>query len=338
MASHLHDTDINTSAHQHFNTFFGCDWGTSSFRLRWVALPSLEVLGEVSNDRGVVATFRAWKGLGDESTRMDFFRGVIRDGVAEIEEQVGRSLAGVPLIISGMASSSVGMITLPYGFLPLAGDGSNLVMHKVGADERFPFDTLIVSGIRSADDVMRGEETQLIGALTQSHAREGARLFIFPGTHSKHVEVINGEARAFRTYMTGEFFELLSKKSILSDSIAPSTSSDVDDMRHFETGITEGSRHNILNSVFHVRTRALFGEHSKEMNYHFLSGLLIGAEVAALGDRRQTPVTILGDGPLLTRYKFALQHQGIESIDVVGNERATVQGQWQIMRRAGIIS
>src|SRR5690606_24960682 len=222
MLNHLHQTDLNTSTPQHPNTFLSCDWGTSSFRLTLAALNSLEVLGAVRNDRGVSATFREWKNSGgDEVGRVNFFLVVIRDAIAEVEHAYGRSLEGVPVVVSGMASASIGMINLPYGELPFAVDGANLTVHRMVANASFPHDVLLVSGIKSADDVMRGEETQLIGSVIGEAAEGVEHLHLLPGTHSKHIRVVNGNATWFNTYMTGEFFELLSTRSILADSVAP---------------------------------------------------------------------------------------------------------------------
>src|SRR5450432_1404958 len=120
-----------------------------------------------------------------------------------------------------MASSTLGMVELPYKELPFLADGSDLRVETIYANGLFHHDVLLISGARTGDDVMRGEETQLVGcALGAGYATQaGEQVFIFPGTHSKHVVVREGRVIAFKTYMTGEFFELLSKKSILAGDV-----------------------------------------------------------------------------------------------------------------------
>lgn len=321
------------------STFLSCDWGTSSFRLTLAGLPSLEVLGGVSNDKGVSATFRAWKDSGgDEAGRVNFFLAVIRDAIAEVEHALGRSLAGVPVVVSGMASASIGMVTLPYGDLPFAVDGANLTVHRIGANTSFPHDVIVVSGIRSADDVMRGEETQLIGSV--SDESPGAEhLYLLPGTHSKHIRVIDGNAIAFKTYMTGEFFELLSAKSILADSVMRGKGLQNDEnLRCFVEGVAEGSRGNLLNRAFHVRTRALFGQHTPEMNYYFLSGLLIGSEVGELVHEPEIAITITGTRVIVGLYDSALRSLGFRRIRLMGGEDAVLKGQASIIQSTHLTS
>jgi 2-dehydro-3-deoxygalactonokinase len=116
-----------------------------------------------------------------------------------------------------MASSTIGMADLPYKDIPFSTDGSDLKLHTIPASVSFKHSVTLISGVRTEDDVMRGEETKLIGC-TVGVSNKNNHLFIFPGTHPKHVHVKNDKATAFKTYMTGEFFDLLSTKSILSVS------------------------------------------------------------------------------------------------------------------------
>lgn len=340
MLDRSHQTDLNTPTPQHFNTFLSCDWGTSSFRLTLVLLPSLEVLGGVRNDRGVLATFQAWKeGGGDEAGRVDFFLGVIGEAIAEVEQTLGRSLEGVPVVVSGMASASIGMLTLPYGELPFAVDGTNITVHRIGTKADFPHEVLVVSGVKSDNDVMRGEETQLIGSVNGAPASGIEHLYLFPGTHSKHIRVLNGNAISFRTYMTGEFFELLSSKSILADSVARGGKMmDAENLQSFTEGVTAGSGGNVLNGAFHVRTRALFGQCTPQMNYYFLSGLLIGAEVGELAHKPELPITITGSEPVVSLYDQALRSLGFKSTRLVRGEDAVLRGQAGILQRTILTS
>jgi len=209
---------LSTIIHQQMQNFLSCDWGTSFFRLRYVQAPGLK-FESVERAEGIAATFEAWKTKKEkekESERFLFFRNVIVKHIRFLEKKVKTSLDAVPLVISGMASSSIGMLEIPYKECPFKADGSDLRVVNIKATKDFNHETFIISGIKTKDDVLRGEETQLIGC-NQGKVNDG--LYIFPGTHSKHVLVKKGIAVSFKTYMTGEFFELLSQKSILSASI-----------------------------------------------------------------------------------------------------------------------
>jgi 2-dehydro-3-deoxygalactonokinase len=282
----------------------------------------------VSNDHGIAVTFREWKERsGSEADRFGYYQSVIREGIAEIENRLGEELRGVPLVISGMASSSIGMMNLPYGRIPFALDGSDLVVHHEAATETFAHPLILISGIRSDNDVMRGEETQLVG-VARALAPKGEHLFIFPGTHSKHIRVVDGKAVAFTTYMTGEFFEILSRKSILADSV--SDGGDLhqsDNLKNFHEGVLEGAERNLLNSAFHVRTRSLLHNRDKEANYYFLSGLLIGTELAGIAG----PVTIVGGEFISSCYQEALRVLGVLDASVTDGAQAVIRGQAHIV-------
>ncbi len=323
--------------------FLSCDWGTSAFRLRLVEGASRRVLAASRSDQGIAATFAAWKTAGARpADRWSFFSRILAQHLTSIADANGAALAGLPLVISGMASSSIGMRELPYARLPLAIDGSGLAVEHVAARGEFPHPVVIISGVRSSDDVMRGEETQLIGACalgaTPPAAPERPRVFVFPGTHSKHVDVRGAHAIAFRTYMTGEFFELLSAKSILANSVTPSAELGTpENLAAFAAGVRSGAAGNVLNAAFHVRTRALLEQAAATANYHYLSGVLIGAEVRELA-AADTPITLVGAGPLLAAYQHAFQALGarppLASLDA---DDCLIAGQLTVATRLGLL-
>ena len=106
---------------------------------------------------------------------------------------------------------------------------------------------LIIPGVSSTDDVMRGEETQLTGCFHEVNNKE--HLFIFPGTHSKHVVVKNETILDFKTYMTGEFFELLSSKSILATSVEKGKGLDNElNRKSFDEGLQASNKSNLLHN------------------------------------------------------------------------------------------
>lgn len=318
--------------------FLSCDWGTSSFRLRLVQAPDLTTIAAERGAAGIAATWQAWQqsGLEGPAQRWRFYTDVIKTGITAIERQTGPLPQNVPLIISGMASSSIGMKELPYGGLPFDAAGHNVVTHFEPANTGFPHEVLLISGVRAANDVMRGEETQLIGCLADNvhAATEGA--FIFPGTHSKHIEVTGGQAVGFQTFMTGELFDLLCRHSILKDAVAVGEQSGQASLNgNFVEGVTTGATHNLLNAAFRVRTNQLFGTLTKAENLDYLSGLLIGAELQSLL-AREGHIYLCGGAHLEKYYAAALAALGLSerstAFPAQWIEEAVIRGQYKIFQ------
>ena len=144
---------------------------------------------------------------------------------------------------------------------------------------------------------MRGEETLLLGCDVDD------ALVIFPGTHSKHVIVKDKIAIDFKTYMTGEFFNLLSTQSLLAKSVSKNNETHE---KAFINGVKDGAVNNVLNASFHVRTNQLFNKNSAEENYHYLSGLLIGNELREVSTSNQKNIALVCANNLLHQYTTAL--------------------------------
>jgi 2-dehydro-3-deoxygalactonokinase len=310
--------------------FLGCDWGTSSFRLRLVDAATLYVLAEMATDDGILKTYTTWKQQGwPGDTRLDFYRAVLSAGIGTLQLQVDDELNFLPIIISGMASANIGMKELPYKELPVFTDGTNLFTDTIPATENFTHDIVLVSGVRTENDVIRGEEIQLAGALQHSHTEQ---LVIFPGTHSKHILVANAQIQTITTYMTGEFFELLSQKSILAGSVEPDAgAADGQGKEAFRKGVEAGRDHSLLHSSFRVRTNQLFGHLSKTENYSWLSGLLIGTEMKELVGR-DVPVMIVAGSDMQTRYTLAAEMLGLQQPAFADLNQAILQGHTAIYK------
>jgi 2-dehydro-3-deoxygalactonokinase len=347
-----------------------CDWGTSSFRLRLVNISDLSILALRRTGQGIAATHALWELSGartDESggtkdsaridePRLSFYQTILGDAIAGIEQELGLSLEGMPLIISGMASSSIGMLEMPYTEVPFLTDGSSLRVEILSSDAHFKHDTLLISGAKTENDVMRGEETQLVGCGTGSGdglsgdsgagsvgGSDDEQVFIFPGTHSKHVWVRGNRAMDIKTYMTGEFFDLLSKKSILAGDVETGEAMGVhgepvlltgDHLARFEGGVRDGAGQNLLHSAFGVRTNRLLRGIPKEDNYYYLSGLLIGTELKELGRMREgaqkRSLTLVSNGALKNYYLNALRALGFDRVRVLDAADAVLMGQRKI--------
>lgn len=267
-----------------------CDWGTTSFRLRLIDVDSFNVLYEIKSFDGINAIHNEWLSTKkNERVRLNFYRTFIQSQIEKMNVDANDAI----IIISGMASSTIGMKELPYAQLPFNLNGDNLNVEKFDADNFCRHDILLISGLQTDDDVMRGEETLLLGCDVDN------ALVIFPGTHSKHVIVKDKTAIDLKTYMTGEFFNLLSTQSLLAKSV--SKNSEVHE-EAFTSGVNDGVENNILNASFHVRINQLFQKKSAEENYHYLSGLLIGSELSEISMSKQKNIAIVCSNNLLQQY------------------------------------
>ena len=254
--------------------FLSCDWGTSTFRIRLVDSVKREISAEFKTSQGITDTHQQWLATGrPDSERLDFYRGKLSEAISRLKVNIVKNM---PVIVSGMASSNIGLTELPYQDFPFSWDLSLFPVKKIDEDEKFSHPVYLVSGFRTDLDVMRGEESLLLGC---DIVDDGEKIFIFPGTHSKHVFVKNKSADSFKTYMTGEIFNLLAEKSILRHAVKEGK-----DEKSFSDGIKAGLEDNLLHQVFMVRTRQLLQYANPVSGYQYLSGLLIGSELAQLKD------------------------------------------------------
>ena len=175
------------------NKFISCDWGTSSLRLWLIENETQNVLAEYISQHGIAATYLMWQK--SSSDRFLFYESVLSGGIRELSSKSAIPLSGIPIIISGMASSAIGMKELEYAPLPVKTNGDGLLIDIVESSKRFKHQMIVVSGIQSERDVMRGEETIIVGCEIKNI--EDEQLFILPGTHSKHIVIKHGEIKEF---------------------------------------------------------------------------------------------------------------------------------------------
>ena len=322
--------------------FLSCDWGTTSFRLRMAGAKDGAVFAEEKSNQGIASTFNSWLETGgtDDETRIAFYLDIIGGHIKKLEQHINHSLTGVPLIISGMASSSIGITEIPYSTLPFAINGAGINSASVSASKGFSHDVLIISGARTVNDVMRGEETQLIGCTELQACPVKNALYIFPGTHSKHITVKDNQAVDVKTYMTGEFFELLSQKSILKNDVSPGEMIEPD-LSAFKSGVHDAVPGNLLNAIFKVRTNNLFKLYTKDENLNYLSGLLIGMELKDLYSTAMDSINLVCSSELGILYHTALHElnlkQNINNFLPQWADKAVVIGQLKIGRELNFL-
>jgi 2-dehydro-3-deoxygalactonokinase len=236
-------------------------------------------------------------------------------------------------LMSGMVGSKQGWLEAPYcpcpaGFAEVA---ANLTWVEPGRLAIVPGLSCENDGVpdvthlQRIPDVMRGEETQIFGALQLLGLQEA--LAVLPGTHSKWVQAQAGRIQSFSTFMTGEFFALLRQHSILSRSL-PAGDGEFDS-EAFDQGVTLALRSNsLLQTAFSTRTLSLFDRLPAEALPSYLSGLIIGEELRAQTLQANAHVVIIGSETLTQRYQRALSLRDVSS-QRVGSE-ATWVGLWAI--------
>ena len=224
--------------------------------------------------------------------------------------------------------------------VPFSLDGQTAVIKNIPMTVDCPFDIFLISGVRVIDDVMRGEETQILGLATSNNFIDfnTDAICILPGTHSKHIVIKDSQVVDFKTYLTGELFQLLSTQSVLKGSVEHQSRSEElseSSLKAFYRGIDDSAPHlNMLNKLFSVRTNDLFGVMTKQDNYFYLSGLLIGNEIRSLQVDGIATIVLCCGNKLFELYKLAIEkiHAGfpIKLISPEVMDKAAFIGQRRI--------
>lgn len=267
------------------------DWGTSNLRA-WA----------MARDGTALAENRSEDGMARLAAPEDFETALL----ALVDPWLGAGR--IPVVACGMVGSRQGWAEAPYGAAPCAPFAGPLV----GAPCRDPrLEVWIVPGAKQEKpaDVMRGEETQIAGFLGENPGYDG--IICLPGTHTKWVHVSAGEIVSFRTFMTGELFDLLSSRSVLRHSVGAGW-----DAEAFDDAISDAMAkpEALASRLFALRAETLLHGLSAGQAKARLSGVLIGMELAAarpywLGQN----VALVGAGGLVAHYQSALASQGIPS-------------------------
>ena len=292
------------------------DWGTSSARAY-----ALDARGAVIDERSAP--------LGVQRVT----DGRFADALAKL---CGDALsARVPAIACGMIGSRQGWIEAPYRDCPAGIDAIAGALTRVPDTPLLIVPGLVVRDAAGVPDLMRGEETQIIGALDDS---DGRGIYVLPGTHSKWAIADARAIENFASFMTGELYGVLREHSILG-RLAGDGSDEVAFDRGVEASLRGGGA--LIHDLFSTRTLALTGALASDGVGDYLSGLLVGAEIAAArawaarnaSDRAK--VTLVGAQALCERYAHALELAGIDATQ--GPAAAAARGLWRIAQRAGLV-
>ena len=307
----------------------GLDWGTTQLRAyRFIAD------GEVAESRQLPA--------GIQRIGPGGFQRALDDACGDWRAASPSS----PLLACGMIGSAQGWREAPYIDVPA---GLDALGHALADVPIAGGATLhIVPGliVRAAlPEVLRGEETQIAGALDRSTpSPSGPDSWIgLPGSHTKWVRVRGRALVQFHTFMTGEVFAALCDHTILGRTMRRPDPVDqaAFDPEAFDRGVdvarSNHARAGVLSTIFSTRTQGLVGALSPEAQSDYLSGLLIGHELVgfgALGGLGASPLQLIGSDELCRRYQRALAAFGCRAT-IAAN--ATERGLWRIARAAGLV-
>ncbi|AFO86703.1 2-dehydro-3-deoxygalactonokinase [Phaeobacter inhibens] len=277
--------------------WIAADWGTTQLRL-WVMDAQNQVIDRITSDRGMSRL----RPQDYEPTLLGLLGGHLTPGDNSDSDPI-------PVICCGMAGSRQGWAEAPYATAPCPPPGIAEATRPVIQDKRLT--VYLLPGIKTTDpaDVMRGEETQIAGYLAQDSNQTGPQVICLPGTHSKWAKLDQGRVISFSTFMTGEMFALLQGQSVLKHCVSAEGWDDT----AFTQAITEtlAAPAGIAAQLFRLRADALLSGQRPETGRARLSGLLIGAELAATENYwSHKSVTILGTDTLARCYETALSALG----------------------------
>lgn len=294
--------------------FIALDWGSTSFRA-YLADSTGRVLETIAAPEGILS---------------------IVDGQFEaaLEKHIGRWDKRLPVMAAGMITSRQGWIELPY--LPCPASAADLAAalhhHTTTSGRNIAFATgLSYRAPNGMPDVMRSEEVQVFGSLDL-----GLNHFVTPGTHSKWITTAGDRLMSYQTYVTGEVFAALRNHTILGRLMKDGP----EDEAAFARGVTAALEDpaGFLHRIFSARSLGLFGEIEPESIASYLSGQVVGTEVAhAIRDNpRDAEYVVLASPGIGGRYMKAI---GIAGLKVrYGDPAAIVKGLAIIAHKAGIIT
>ena len=247
-------------------------------------------------------------------------------GFADVFESTFGDWMDVPgtrCLMAGMVGSKQGWLEAPYCPCPAGLDEIVRALVRVPhAAREGPRDIRLVPGLtcerRGMPDVMRGEEVKVLGALEALGLVDA--VLVLPGTHSKWAMVTKGRVESFATVMSGEFYALLCKHSILAKSL-PAAEAPLD-AAAFDRGVaTALDGPSLMETAFSVRTLALFERLPEAARASYLSGLVIGEELRCrpLHDVRE--LVLVAAPALVERFERALARRGV-AVRTLGEEVA----------------
>ena len=290
--------------------FIGIDWGTTNRRAALIASNG-DLLSQRADNEGALAC-----------------AGRFRASLEALLAAWPEAGTGLPVVMAGMVGSAFGWQPVPYleGDTPLSELGAHLVpVADAPAGKRWAIvPGYCLRGDDGAVDVMRGEETQLFGALRQLGPGAADGCYVLPGTHGKWVRLAQGRVVELRTYLTGELFSLLSQHGTLASAMqagqGAARQAIVPGDPAFVRGVRDAAKGGTLShALFGARARVVTGGLAPEAAAAYVSGLLIGAEWADAQrlSSRDEPVRVIGEPALAALHAVCAAEHGrrLETLD-----------------------
>ena len=288
------------------------DWGTSNLRV-YLVDESGQVLERRESEQGI----------------LNVHDGAFAATLASLCSDWREAVNSAPILLAGMIGSRQGWVETPYAPCPTRLRDLAGLSARVTGPQDWPVQIAPGVSLRrtltdttaqhQADviqaDVMRGEEVQVFGAAELAGVQDG--IFCLPGSHSKWVWLQQGAIVEFVTFLSGELYAALCQHTILGRLIPVRTAGQLpDDDDAFRRGLVVARcSPGILSAVFSARADCLLDLLPGDGVASYLSGLLIGAELAELGARLppQAGVILIGSDHLAPRYALALQYYNLHS-------------------------
>lgn len=313
------------------------DWGTTSMR-SWLLGSGGRILETRSSAGGLLDT-AAGIDAADPSARARAYEAAY----ADVCGAWLRAYPGLPTLACGMVGSAQGWCEAGYLTVPVRLDITGGALTSI---ELANGTVYLVPGLRIpsdprldiAGDVLRGEETQVIGALELLDRTDAERVLVLPGTHTKWVRLAGREVLSFTTAMSGELYGLVTGHGLLSHTAAATRRDDA----AFARGLTAGfspRTHGLGTALFGARALVLDGLLEPASLADYVSGVVIADEVRSLlphysGTER---VVLCGNADLCRRYAAALRMRGRET-EIVEGDEAAAAGLWSVAVATGVVA
>ena len=292
--------------------FVAIDWGSSRFRAYLVDITG-NTLDQAESDQGI---FRCEKGA-YENTLWHACKHWLQHK------------RKIPILMAGMTGSRDGWFETQY--LPCPVSIHSLCDNIVQIPDLHSHPVYIVPGISVTSssglpDVIRGEETQIFGALDPSLRNN--LLVCVPGTHSKWIRVKNNQITRFSTFMTGEVFSVIQQCGSISSLLDECDFNKDTFLAGVDVSQNKGG---LLHHIFSIRARVVSGQNGMNPDKNYLSGMLIGAEIKSALELYPdvTDMRIIGAGALIHDYSLAFSALGISVISTT-SDKAFVKGLWKL--------
>ena len=291
------------------------DWGTTNFRAHKYDLIKNKVISKIENNKGIL-----------NIKKKSEFLHILNETLVKLKLSTKHYI-----LLAGMVGSKKGLYEVPYIRIPTS--LSNL-SKKIITKSIQGIQINIIPGLvfrnKNYYDVIRGEETLVIGAIEKLNIKQNCFLCC-PGTHSKWIMIKNDIINSFSTYMTGDLYSAIKSNTILSQSL--NEESEKFSIIYFKHGLKFIKKNKtIISIIFKIRTMDLFSQNKSFERKSFLSGLIIGLEMNEVLNKIKlfkSRVVLIANGPLTKLYEESFKYYKIK-YDLVNADECFINGMKKI--------